>query len=181
MIHVDNALRLLMEKDPTLTPYEGEIRMHLDRYNARRETLNGGGSLMDFANGHRYFGFHRTESGWVYREWLPGADAAWLTGDFNGWEKWDHPLTNIGDGVWEIRLDGWDALRHGQYVKLIVGREGISFERIPAYMTLCELDMRTKTLCGRIWMPDKPFAWTDQERFLKQRPESPMIYEAHIG
>ncbi len=181
MIHVDNALQLLMEKDPALTPYAGEIRMHLDRYNARRETLNGGGSLSDFANGHRYFGFHRTEGGWVYREWLPGADAAWLTGDFNGWAKWDHPLTNIGNGVWELKLEGEDALRHGQYVKLIVGRQGISFERIPAYMTLCEMDMRTKMLCGRIWMPEKPFAWTDQERFLKQRPESPMIYEAHIG
>ena len=87
MIHVDNALWLLMEKDPTLNPYAGEIRMHLDRFNDRRWHLAGEGSLSDFANGHRYFGFHRTDTGWVYREWLPGADAAWLTGDFNGWQK----------------------------------------------------------------------------------------------
>ena len=76
MIHVDNALWLLMEKDPYLNPYAGEIRMHLDRFNDRRWHLNGGESLVDFANGHHYFGFHRTETGWVFREWLPGADAA---------------------------------------------------------------------------------------------------------
>ena len=38
MINVDNALWLLMEKDPTLKPYVGEIRMHLDRYNDCRNT-----------------------------------------------------------------------------------------------------------------------------------------------
>ena len=41
MIHVDNALWLLMEKDPTLTPYAGEIRMHLDRFNDTRWHLAG--------------------------------------------------------------------------------------------------------------------------------------------
>ena len=181
MIHVDNALWLLMEKDPTLNPYAGEIRMHLDRFNDRRWHLAGEGSLSDFANGHRYFGFHRTETGWVFREWLPGADAAWLTGDFNYWAKWEYPLTHIGGGVWEITLDGWDALRHGQFIKLLVGRQGISFERIPAYMTRCVMDMSTETLCGQIWMPDEPFEWTDWDYFCKCRPDSPMIYEVHIG
>ena len=161
MIHVDNALWLLMEKDPTLNPWAGEIRMHLDRFNDTRWHLAGEGSLSDFANGHRYFGFHRTETGWVFREWLPGADAAWLTGDFNFWAKWEYPLQHIGNGVWEIHLDGWDALKHGQFVKLLVGRQGTSFERIPAYMTRCVMDMASETLCGQIWMPDTPFEWTD--------------------
>ena len=79
MIHVDDALWFLMEKDPGLTPYSGEIRMHMDRYNDCRWHLAGNNSLADFANGYNYFGFHRTETGWVFREWLPGADAAWLS------------------------------------------------------------------------------------------------------
>ena len=41
MIHVDDALWFLMEKDPGLTPYSGEIRMHMDRYNDRRWHLAG--------------------------------------------------------------------------------------------------------------------------------------------
>lgn len=92
MIHVDDALELLMEQDATLTPWSGEISMHLDRYNDCREKLCAKEKLSDFANGHRYFGIHRTQSGWVFREWLPGADAAWLCGDFNGWDKFSHPL-----------------------------------------------------------------------------------------
>ena len=40
MIHVDDALWFLMEKDPSLNPYAGEIRMHLDRFNDRRWQLN---------------------------------------------------------------------------------------------------------------------------------------------
>ena len=45
MIHVDDALWFLMEKDPGLTPYSGEIRMHMDRYrdvipNTRRRTFS---------------------------------------------------------------------------------------------------------------------------------------------
>ena len=68
MIHVDNALWLLMEKDPTLNPWAGEIRMHLDRFNDTRWHLAGEGSLSDFANGHCYFGFHRTETDWVFRQ-----------------------------------------------------------------------------------------------------------------
>lgn len=181
MINVDDALWLLMEKDPTLNPYAGEIRMHLDRYNDRRWQINEGGYLPEFANGYNYYGLHRTETGWVFREWLPGADAVWLTGDFNNWYKWDTPLHNIGGGVWEIELEGWDALKHGQYIKLVVGRQGVSYERIPAYITRCVMDMSTETLCGQIWMPDEAFEWTDQDFYGRQRPESPMIYEAHIG
>jgi len=181
MIHVDNALWLLMEKDPWLNPYAGEVRMHLDRFNDRRWQLAGEGSLSEFANGHHYFGFHRTETGWVFREWLPGADAAWLTGDFNDWEKYANPLKPIGNGVWEIELEGWNALQHGQFVKLMVGRQGSSFERIPAWITRCVMDTATMTLCGQIWMPQEPFFWTDGDYYGKQRPESPMIYEAHIG
>jgi hypothetical protein len=50
MIHVDDALWFLMEKDPGLTPYSGEIRMHMDRYNDCRWHLAGNNSLADFAN-----------------------------------------------------------------------------------------------------------------------------------
>ena len=181
MIHVDNALRLLTEKDPIMQYFEGEVRMHLDRYNDRRRQLGAGGPLSDFANGHHYFGFHRTETGWVFREWLPGADAAWLTGDFNFWSKWEYPLKNIGNGVWEIELEGRDALKHGQFIKLLVGWKGASFERIPAYMTRCVMDMSTERLCGQIWMPDEPFQWTDGDWYGRRRPDSPMIYEAHVG
>lgn len=161
MIYVDNALQNLKGKDPNLESHLGEVRMHLDRFNAQRWNLAQNGNLSDVANGYMYFGFHKAEDGWVFREWLPGADAVWLYGDFNNWSKYEHPLKSIGNGVWEIKLKGKNALKHGQNVKLIVGRQGISFERIPSYIRRAVMDENTNRLCGQIWMPDKLFKWSD--------------------
>ena len=97
MIHIDSAISLLKEKDPSLENYLGDVKMHLNRYNAVHSELVGSKKLSDFANGHMYFGFHKTKSSWVFREWLPGADRVWLYGDFNLWDKTSHPLKNIGD------------------------------------------------------------------------------------
>ena len=181
MIPTDEALAALMETDPYLRPWGDDIRMHMERYEDRRRRLAGDGSLCDFANGFHYFGFHREADGWVFREWLPGADRVFLIGDFNGWSYDSHPLENIGGGVWEIRFSGRKALCHGQHVKLFVHSQGRSFERIPAYITRCEMDHSTYRLCGQIWAPDEPFPWTDGEHFKQRKPSSPLIYEAHIG
>lgn len=181
MICVNSALKQLKSTDAMLEPHFDDIRLRLERYNTKLCELAKKGALSDAANGYMYFGFHRTENGWVFREWLPGADAVWLYGDFNGWQKHAHVLKNIGGGVWEIALEGKNALQHGQYVKLIVERNGTSYERIPAYIRYTEMDKSTMKLCGRIWMPEKPFKWTDAAWYGKKRPAHPLIYEAHIG
>ena len=181
MIQVKQALNNLKEIDPQLTPYLDEVKLHLDRYNAVRNSLAKQKKLLNIANGYMYFGFHRTEDGWVFREWLPGADAVWLYGDFNAWNQFEYPLTNIGGGVWELRLQGHDALQHGQYVKLTVGRRGESFARVPAYIRRATLDEKTYQLCGQVWMPPEPFCWSDGAWQRRRKAESPLIYEAHIG
>lgn len=181
MIHVDNALHNLKQKDPGLESHLGDIRMHLERFNNKRWILSNDGNLTDAINGHMYYGIHRTRDGWVFREWLPGADAVWLYGDFNNWSEYSHPLSNIGNGVWEIELKGKNALSHGQNIKLIVGKNGSSFERIPAYIRRTTMDVNTNKLCGQIWMPDKPFKWSDGRWYKKRNHKSPLIYEAHIG
>lgn len=181
MISVNSAIKKLQKIDPTLEGHWDDIRLHLERYNERRKSIGEKKSLVDFANGHNYFGFHRTEKGWVYREWLPNADAAWLCGDFNYWQRYEYPMTNIGNGVWEIELEGRDALYHGQNVSLVVGRHGAAFERIPAYIRRTTFDENMKKLCGQIWMPDEPFAWTDEEWMKGERPHTPLIYETHVG
>ena len=181
MIDVEKALQSQLEKDPYLEPYAGEIRMHLDRYNDKCWTLVGNGDLKDFADGYLYFGFHRTENGWVFREWLPAAEAVWLMGDFNYWNRYANPLTNIGGGVWQIELEGKDALKHGQCVKLVVAKDGVDFDRIPVYMTYCIMDENQYKLVGRIWDPEDPFQWTDQDFYQKKKIDNPLIYEVHVG
>jgi len=181
MIKINTALKNLKKIDPYLESHLNDVRLHLDRFNEKRAMINNGESLKDFANGHKYFGFQRTKNGWTYREWLPGADSAWLTGDFNGWAKFDHPLKNIGNGVWEISFNDKDALKHGQYVKLIVQRNNGTFERIPAYIKKVSMDTSNYKLCGQIWEPEKKYNWTDKNWYKKRRPNAPIIYEAHIG
>ncbi|MBQ7971374.1 MAG: 1,4-alpha-glucan-branching enzyme, partial [Clostridia bacterium] len=74
--------------DKNLMLYERDFDLRMERFHQKcRELLPEGGSLVEFANGHNYFGFHKTETGWFYREWAPAADAVYLTGDFCGWDR----------------------------------------------------------------------------------------------
>ena len=100
-----------------LKPFKKDIDLRVALYSKKkRELLGNGRSLKAFANGHNYFGFHRTRSGWVYREWAPAADAMYLTGDFNGWNTEDCPMTRCDNGVFEVELKGKNALKVGQRV-----------------------------------------------------------------
>ena len=166
--------------DPWLEPFSGEIDLRMNRFLERRRQLVGDSrTLADFADGYLYFGIHPEEDGWVVREWLPGAEAVYLTGDFNGWSHDLHPMERKDNGVWEIRLEGKDALRHGQNIKLWVERDGKGFERLPAYTTRVRMDPRTHRLCSQVWNP-APFEWTDGG-YRNRKPDAPIIYEAHIG
>ena len=41
-------------------------------------------SLSQFADGHKYYGYHSTaDGGIVWREWAPSATAVYLRGDFS--------------------------------------------------------------------------------------------------
>ncbi|MDR2936674.1 MAG: 1,4-alpha-glucan-branching enzyme, partial [Rikenellaceae bacterium] len=177
-----NTLKIF-EKDPWLRSHEGEIRARWDRYQARqREITQAAGSLADFANAHRFYGFHRDEEagGWWFREWLPGAEQVFLFGDFNGWNRHQLPLGKGRNGVWSIFLaDGHYALLHGMRAKmLVVGKNG-TYERIPAYIRRVVQDDATKDFCGQLWIPD-PFDWQD-DNFDPRSIGTPYIYEAHVG
>ena len=176
-----NAPYQITEIDPWLAPYESDIVLRMDRFKEKRRQLVGGtASLSDFANGYLYFGFHRTESGWVFREWLPGADEVCLMGDFNQWNRESHPLERKENGVWEIRFREEDGLQEGQNIKLWVTNGGNRFERLPAYSTKIVMDPDTSLLCTQVQDPEKEYAWTDRE-FMTAEPDAPLIYEAHVG
>jgi 1,4-alpha-glucan branching enzyme len=97
--------------DPELVEYGDHIRRRLSDYEKKRKELVArDGSLLDFANGHEYFGFHKTENGWYYREWAPAADEVYLTGDMVNWDKTKLRLTPLGNGVFEIFLPGTKSL-----------------------------------------------------------------------
>ena len=73
----------ILQQDTALLPFQKDIELRMENYKRMRGQLTHGGRLIDFANAHDYYGFHRTEEGWVYREWAPAADALYLMGEFN--------------------------------------------------------------------------------------------------
>ena len=73
----------ILTVDPWLKPHEESIAYRMDHYDETCRRVLGEQSVSDFANGYLYYGIHRTQTGWVYREWAPGADEVYLTGDFN--------------------------------------------------------------------------------------------------
>lgn len=171
----------ITEIDPWLAPHSGDIELRMDRFKEKRYQLVGNAeSLVEFANGYLYFGFHRTKNGWVFREWLPGADEVRLIGDFNQWNRESHPLDRGENGVWEIALKGKNSLENGQHIKILVRRGDSWFERLPAYSTRVSMDEKTNTLCTQVWVPEKPYQWTDGS-FAAKSPDAPLIYEAHVG
>ncbi len=169
----------IFEFNPQLKTYSSDIDLRMDLYNQTKcRLLQGKKNLKEFANGHNYFGFHHIEGGWVYREWAPNADMLYLTGEFNDWHWLDNPMTRLDNGVWELSLDGDNALWEGCKVKTIVDANGTRTEHIPLYAKRVVQDKHTLTFCCEVIDDTKPFKWTDK-RFKGE--DLLYIYEAHVG
>ena len=168
----------IFEYDPLLKPFASDIQLRMDNYaRKKRELLGDDGKLIDFANGHRYFGFHKTDKGWYYRESAPAADAVYLTGDFNGWNFTSHPLRRLENGAWELFLEGENALYDGCHVKTVIKKGNDLLLRIPLYARRVEQDPRDASWCAVI--SDEPdYVWKNTSF----KPNKNLfIYECHIG
>ena len=158
----------IFKYDPQLLPYKKDIELRMDNYRKKRnELVNDTDSLCDFANGHEYFGFHKTESGWFYREWAPAAEEVYLTGDMVGWRWLDLKLTPLGNGVFEIFLKGTDSLWNGCHVKTIVKHDGKLLERIPLYAKRVVQDPSTAIWCAQI-VDEPSYEWQDADFIYNQ-------------
>ncbi len=168
----------IMEKFPELKAFEGDINMRMDRYQAKKgQLLEGCDSLNDFANAHKWYGFHMQDDGWVYREWAPSADQLYLTGDFNGWHWTDNPLKKLDNGNWEIFLPG-DTIQKGSRVLTIVKNGDALTQHLPLYARRVTQDWEHQSWCCEVLDESEAYEWTD-EGFHSEEP--PLIYEAHVG
>ena len=169
----------VLELNPQLQPFAGDIELRMFNYhNTKHRLMPQGGILKDFANGHEYFGIHRVDGGWVYREWAPNAYQLYLTGDFNNWNQTQYPLKRLENGVWELFLEGKDTLWEGCKIKTIVDANMQRTEHIPLYARRVVQDKVTITWCAEVVDDWKVFPWTDQEF---EGEDSLFIYEAHVG
>lgn len=166
----------MLKNFPYLSPFEEDLELRMKLYKDKRKQLvKRGKKLFDFANAHKYYGFHKVKDGWVYREWAPGADQLYLTGDFNSWHWTDTPMERIDSGNWELFLPG-DTLHHGSKVMTIVKNGQNLSQHIPVYAHRVIQDWVSQSWCCEIWEDD--FKWEDKDFAMQDKP---FIYEVHIG
>ena len=170
----------IIKNDPWLEPYADAINgRYQDAVNKERELVGKGGSLVDFANAHHYFGLHRTADGWVFREWAPNAIDIVLVGDFTCWQELaKYRMTRLDNGVWELRLKHGD-INHGDLYKMIVYWNGGMGERIPAYANRVVQDEVSHIFSAQVWAPENEYKW--QIESFKPNVSPLLIYECHIG
>ena len=172
----------IVKEDPWLSPYAHDVGKRYQRYlRARNEIEEAEGSLLNFAKGHYYYGvnFDNDRNGWTYREWAPNAHHLFLTGDFNGWDRYSHPLERNKYGDWEILLpyeEYKSTFIHGSKIKVHVQAGNGSHDRIPAYIRKVIQDPETYDFSGQLWFPE-PFKWTDNTFNPGESKQQPIIYE----
>ena len=167
----------ILEIDPYLMPYKKDIEVRMKNYAQKKSRLlKKGQSLSDFSNAHEYFGFHKTKTGWYYREWAPNATSVYLTGDFNGWQKYTHKLKKLANGVYQIFIKGLNTLYDGCHVKTLIECDKGLLERVPIYARRVEQD--EKGLWCAVVTDPTPFSW----KVLNFKPDKKLfIYECHVG
>lgn len=170
----------LLDLDPWLKPFSQQIESRILKYNLKVEDIEEqAGSIVNFAAGHLFFGLHRTETGWIFREWAPNATQLFLIGNFSNWKPDDkYQLTREENGVWMIEFTD-NLLTNGDLYKLFVRWEGGEGERIPAYANRVVQDEETKLYSAQIWKMREDFIWTDKN--FSPDSSAPLIYEAHVG
>ncbi len=169
----------LLELNPQLQDFAGDIDLRMFLYHTTKQRLVGeNGSLNEFANAHHYYGFHRTETGWVYREWAPSAYQLYLTGEFNGWNQTSHPMTRLDGGSWELYLEGENALWHGCKVKTVVDANLTRTEHLPLYARRVIQIPYSVEWVAEVVDERCTFNWTDADF---KGEKQLYIYEAHVG
>lgn len=175
----------IVDNDNWLSPVADEVQKRYDRYRNRLETIEKQyGSLDRFASAHEFFGFHydRIRRGWWYREYAPAAHYLSLYGDFNGWNKYENPLENVGNGIWELFLPDSEyktRLVHGSLMKVLVQSSIGEQDRIPIYIERVVQDENTKDFAAQFWNPEKQYIFENQTPELTDEPL--LIYESHVG
>lgn len=179
-MHMKKTLGII-DRDNWLSPFAETIQ---DRHNAvleKEKELLGSSkkTLKEFASGHNYYGLHRTEEGWIFREWAPNAQEIYLIGDFSNWECLaTYRLRRLEAGNWEIALPS-QTMKHGDLYKLYIKWEGGEGERIPAWTRRVVQDPETTIFSAQVWEPESPYLFKIQK--FEPQSEPLLIYECHVG
>jgi 1,4-alpha-glucan branching enzyme len=166
--------------DPGLEPFSQQIiKRYKNTLKKEKELLHNVKTLSDFATGYMYFGLHRTQNGWIFREWAPNAEEIYLIGDFSDWKRTPQfRLNPTSNGNWELELPK-NAIHHQQKFRLWMRWKNGEGERIPAWINRVIQDPETHAFDAQVWAPEEPYVWKITD--YKRPEEDLLVYEAHVG
>ena len=139
-----------------------------------REQLSSG--VWDRA--YEYFGAHPCDGGWTFRVWAPQARHVALSGDFNGWQRWD--MHRLEDGTWELTVD--NARQFDGYQYVVTQCDGREVWKADPYGFHQETRPSTNSKLYDIG----GFPWRDEKWRQRREDTHPAegyvnIYEVHLG
>lgn len=201
-ITMSGIRRNLTDIDPWLEPYTDELAARRDFISRQSERILDGKSVADFALGHLYYGLHRNKNGWVFREWAPNAMGIYFVLDAPKQQEQSQKLLHklyssvdsfvsfadgqimfrLGklygsDGDWQLELPV-ELLHHQDKYHLHIKWNGGEGDRLPSYATYVVQDKGDNHFDAVVWAPEIEFAW---QNTAPSRPETQLIYEAHVG
>ncbi|KAF3847457.1 hypothetical protein F7725_020485 [Dissostichus mawsoni] len=175
----------LVQMDPYLKPFEKDFKRRyeqLQKQLSKLEETEGG--YDQFTQSYKTFGVQRQpDNSLHFREWAPAAEALFLTGDFNAWEKFTHPYTKQEFGKWELILppkhDNSPAVDHNSKLKVVVHtEEDERLYRISPWAKYVTRDEKSVIYDWVHWDPPNPYT---QIHPRPKKPKGLRIYEAHVG
>ncbi|KAK9809388.1 hypothetical protein WJX73_000627 [Symbiochloris irregularis] len=175
----------ILSTDPMLEDHSDHLRKRHEQYQRTKAAIEDAeGSLQDFAKGYTKLGFNRVDGATVYAEWAPAADRVQLIGDFNSWGGTE--LNRGPYGVWSATIPdgphGEPGIPHGSRARVRLHHQGGVVDRVPAWATWCWKDPHSMSAHydAILWQPPQheQYQW---QHGRPGRPESLLIYEAHVG
>ncbi len=120
-------------------------------------------------------------AGTQFAVWAPGAEAVFVFGDFNGWDKGTIPLEPQGSsGIWVIFLPGIGPGTSYKY-HIVSRYNGFRVDKADPFAVFSEVPPKTASV---VW--DLDYEWGDSEwmanRYRHNGLRHPIsIYEVHLG
>ena len=164
---VDDPYRWL----PTL----GEIDLHLigeGRHERLWDALGAHVRTYDTPSG--------PVTGTSFAVWAPTAQGVRVTGDFDGWAGWTHPMRSLGSsGVWEIFVPGVGV--GTRYKFRVLGRDGQWRDKADPMAYATEIPPSTASVVTSLHHEWNDADWMARRAASTPHAEPMSVYEVHLA
>ena len=119
-------------------------------------------------------------TGTSFAVWAPTAQGVRVTGDFDGWDGWTHPMRSLGSsGVWEIFVPGVGV--GTRYKFRILGRDGVWREKSDPMAFATEIPPSTASVVTTLHHEWRDAEWMERRAHSTPYAEPMSVYEVHLG